>query len=155
MEDRRMQRFNVLHAPAAVSATARDGYRVGATEFGRALGASLIGGTVWELPPGQQNARYHYDHGDEEWLVVLEGRPTVRHPGGEDDLEPGDVVCFPTGPDGAHCVSNRTEDTVCMLMLSTQNVPTVVVFPDEGEVLVYTGHDDDNLVVPRETGRPL
>jgi hypothetical protein len=27
---------------------------------------------------------------------VLAGRPTLRHPDGEDELEPGDVVCFPS-----------------------------------------------------------
>src|SRR5439155_12347310 len=37
---------------------------------------------------------YHYEY-DDEWLIVLEGRPTVRHPGGEEELDPGDIVCFP------------------------------------------------------------
>jgi len=64
--------------------------------------------SVWDVPPGQRNARYHYDHADEEWLLILEGRPTVCHPGGEQVLEPGDVVCFPAGPGGAHSVANLT-----------------------------------------------
>ena len=32
---------------------------------------------------------------------MIEGRPTLRHPGGEDGLEPWDVVFFPPGPDEA------------------------------------------------------
>ena len=47
---------------------------------------------------------YHYHHGVEEWLVVIDGAPIVRHPGGEHVLRPGDVVCFPSGEDGAHAV---------------------------------------------------
>ena len=37
----------------------------------------------------------------EEWLVVLSGSPTLRGPDGERVLRAGDVVCFPTGPEGA------------------------------------------------------
>jgi len=70
-------------------------------------------------------------------------------------LEPGDVVCFPTGPDGAHSVANQTDEPVRVVMLSTRSVPTVVVNPDEGELLVYTGHEPDDVVVQRDAGRPL
>ena len=38
----------------------------------------------------------------EEWLLVLEGRPTLRRADGdgelEEELEPGDTVCFPPRP---------------------------------------------------------
>ena len=43
----------------------------------------------------------------EEWLLVLAGTPTLRDPDGEHELEPGDLVCFPEGPEGAHKVTNR------------------------------------------------
>ena len=39
--------------------------------------------TVYELPPGQSICPYHYELGDEEWLIVLAGRPTLRTPEGE------------------------------------------------------------------------
>jgi uncharacterized cupin superfamily protein len=150
-----MRRFNVFHAATEVSPRAPAGYRAGAVELGPEIGAALLGATVWDLPPGERNARYHYDHADEEWLLVLRGRPTVRHAEGEDALEPGDIVCFPAGPAGAHSVVNDGDEDVRMVMLSTQNVPTVVVYPDEGQLLVYTGHADDNLVVPRSAGELL
>ena len=63
-----------------------DGYRAGMARFGERLGAVMIGGTVYELPPGQSNCPYHYEYGNEEWLIVLQGRLTVRHPGGEEQL---------------------------------------------------------------------
>ena len=36
--------------------------------------------------PGQSVCPYHYEHGEEEWIVVLTGRPTVRTPEGEREL---------------------------------------------------------------------
>ena len=56
-----------------------------------------MGATVYELQEGQSVCPYHYEYGCEEWAIVLRGRPTLRHPDGEDVLEPGDVVCFPEG----------------------------------------------------------
>ena len=47
---------------------------------------------------------YHFHHGMEEWLLVVDGTPTLRTPDGERELRRGDVVCFPPGPDGAHQV---------------------------------------------------
>ena len=38
--------------------------------------------------------------------------PTLRHPEGEDDLEPWDVVFFPPGPGGAHAVRNDGDAAV-------------------------------------------
>lgn len=36
---------------------------------------------------------------------------TLRHPDGSDVLEQWDLVCFPTGPDGAHSVRNETDES--------------------------------------------
>ena len=72
-----------------------EGYRAGMARFGKQLGATKTGASLYELPAGQSICPYHYEYGEEEWLIVLEGRPTLRHPSGEDELEPGDTLCFP------------------------------------------------------------
>jgi uncharacterized cupin superfamily protein len=74
---------------------------------GEQLGASL-----YELPPGESTFPYHYELGNDELLVVVSGRPTLRSPDGDRELEPGDCVLFPSGPEGAHQLSNRTDDAV-------------------------------------------
>ena len=66
--------------------------------FGPKLGATRIGCSVYELPPGQALCPYHWET-DEEWLLVIAGELTLRHPDGEDVLRPGDVVAFPVGAD--------------------------------------------------------
>jgi len=53
---------------------------------------------------------YHLHHANEEWLVVLRGRPPLRTPEGECELAEGDVGCFPRGRAGAHLVRNATEE---------------------------------------------
>jgi uncharacterized cupin superfamily protein len=119
--------------------------------FGKELGAKLLGGTIYELPPGQSNCAYHYEYGNEEWVIVLDGRPTLRHPGGEDVLEPGDVVCFSPGPDGAHKLTNASDEPARVLMLSTQQEPAVAVYPDSNKIGVWPGQPRDNLLVRRES----
>jgi hypothetical protein len=59
----------------------REGYRWRARMIGPLIGASAIGATVYELQPGQRSFPYHYEYGNEEWLLVIAGRPTLRTPG--------------------------------------------------------------------------
>jgi uncharacterized cupin superfamily protein len=72
-----------------------DGFRIRETQIGPQLGAELIGGSVYEIDPGKKLWPYHLHHANEEWLVVLRGRPTLRTPKGERELSEGDVACFP------------------------------------------------------------
>ena len=69
--------------------------------------------------------------------MVLIGRPTLRTPEGETVLMPGDVVCFPPGPEGAHRLDNRTGDAVRILLLSTMISPDMAVYPDSDKVGVF------------------
>jgi len=47
-----------------------EGYRAGMARFGPAIGASQMGASLYELPPGQSICPYHYEYPEEEWLVV-------------------------------------------------------------------------------------
>jgi uncharacterized cupin superfamily protein len=125
------------------------GYRAGSDRFGPKIGATQIGGTVYELPPGQSVCPYHYEYGREEWLIALDGPAVLRHPQGEQQLERGDVVCFPMGPEGAHQVFNRGEQTIHVLMLSTLFEPSVAVYPDSDKLGVWPGDARDNIMVRR------
>ena len=78
-----------------------DGFRRASTRVAAALGAVRTGLSVYELPPGQAVSPYHYEEPEEEWLLVVSGTPTLRHPNGEEHLEPWDIVFFPAGPAGA------------------------------------------------------
>jgi uncharacterized cupin superfamily protein len=119
------------------------GYRARMARLGPSIGAERLGGSVYELDPGDSVCPYHYENTEEEWLLVLTGTPTLRDPKGEHELAPGDVVCFLAGPDGAHKVTNRSDTVVRILMLSTipKSVGTVplsiTVYPDSNKVGVW------------------
>jgi hypothetical protein len=83
---------------------------------------------------------YHYVYGRETWLLVQAGAPTLRHPDGETNLEPGDLVCFPEGPTGAHQLLG--EPGVRALFLSTTGLPANTYYPDTGQWLIQNGRDE-------------
>ena len=146
-----MDRVNLHEPQLGYDDTDPDGYRAGMDRFGNRIGARRIGGSVYELPPGQSVCPYHYEFGDEEWLIVLEGHPTIRHPGGEDELRPGDTVCFPEGPEGAHKVSNRGDQTARVLMLSTRRLPSAAVYPDSDKIGIWSGFGAPEGLYRRES----
>ena len=147
-----MKRVNILAPEFEYDAEDPEGFRAGMARLGRALGAERTGASVYEIPPGQSVCPYHYELGEEEWLLVLEGTPTLRHPEGSDRLDPWDVVLFPRGPEGAHGVGNETEETARVLMFSYVVLPTATVYPDSDKVGVWTGDPETDLVVRRESG---
>jgi uncharacterized cupin superfamily protein len=121
-----------------------------AAKLGPLLGADLLDATVVDLGPGEESEPYHYVYGREEWLLVLAGTLTLRHPDGEDQLEAGDLVCLPEGPAGAHRLLNRDESLVRALLLSTTGLPANVCYPETGRWLIHNGLGRE--VAVRETG---
>lgn len=146
-----MRRANLFSAEVAHDADDPVGFEAGYVRLGPQIGATAMGATVYELGPGQSNCPYHYEYGCEEWLLVVEGRVTIRHPGGEDELEPGDLVCFPEGPEGAHRVTNKSDGTVRVMILSTKGDPAIAVYPDSDKIGIFSGNDADQVMVHRES----
>ncbi len=142
---------NVFDDEAEYEPNDPPGYRNGAktleADVARALTAK-----VFELPADQSVCPYHYEY-VEEWLVVLDGRVVLRTPDGERDLERGDAVCFPAGPDGAHKVTNRDPAVARVLMFSSAATPAVAVYPDSDKIGVWPGGDGDTVMLRRGDGQ--
>jgi uncharacterized cupin superfamily protein len=103
-------------------------------------GAQELGASVYELAPGASGFNLHAHYGNEELFVVLRGRPTLRAPETERQLEPGDVVACPAGREGMHTIANRSEEPALVLAVSTTRYPDVVIYPEIGKVGVATRH---------------
>ena len=114
----------------------REGWRSKDAWVGAKIGAELLGGSMYELEPGDRLWPYHTHHANEEWMLVLRGRPTLRTPEGEQELQEGEVVCFKRGREGSHQVRNTTEEPIRVLMLSTLLAPDIVEYADSGKVSV-------------------
>jgi len=112
----------------------RPGWRSKDAWVGAHIDAELIGGSMYELEPGDKLWPYHTHHANEEWLIVLRGTPTLRTPEGERELVEGDVVAFPRGKDGFHQIRNATDTPIRVLMLSTLIAPDLVEYADSGKV---------------------
>ena len=129
-----------------------EGFRAGMFRLGPLLGAEHTGTSVYEIGPGQALCPYHYEYGEEEWLLVLAGRATVRHPEGTAELGPMEVACFVRGPAGAHQVRNDGEEMLRVLMWSEVVVPTATVYPDTDKIGVWTGNKADDGLFKRASG---
>ncbi len=147
-----MQRVNIAEPNFVYDDDDPAGFRSGMDRFGPALGAKQIGTSVYELPPGQALCPFHYEHAEEEWLLVLEGCPTVRDGDGAHELAPFDLVMFPSGPDGVHQVRNDSQETARVLMYSTVIYPAATVYPDSDKIGIWTENKSDDLIVRRSSG---
>jgi uncharacterized cupin superfamily protein len=137
-----MEIFNLFQGEADVGPSGDEppGYELTrAARVGKAIGATRLGLSIYDLPTGQAICPYHFEWTDEEWLIVIAGAPTVRTPEGERVLEPGDTVCFPEGPDGAHHVRNDAEGVARVALLSTKNSVGIAEYPDSDKVGVWAG----------------
>ena len=105
-----------------------------AGRFGDELGATGWGASLYDLEPGTRVCPYHYHFGEEEWLIVVTGSPTLRTPDGERVLREWDVAVFRRGEEGAHEVRNDGDEPVRVVMLSSASDPEVCVYPDSGKV---------------------
>jgi uncharacterized cupin superfamily protein len=112
----------------------RPGFTSKRARIGWQAETERLGASLYEVPPGQATFPYHWHAANEELLIVLAGRPSVRTPAGWRELEEGEVVCFPRGERGAHQVANRSDRAVRFLMLSEMNAPEVNVYPDTHKV---------------------
>jgi len=110
------------------------GFRAFRARVGHELGAESIGASVWQLPPGEAAYPYHYHYSDEEIVLVLSGRPSLRTPDGVRVLDQGEFIRFATGEDGAHQIFNPTDEPVTFLAVSSSGSPDIVVYPDSGKI---------------------
>jgi uncharacterized cupin superfamily protein len=112
----------------------RPGFTYRRARIGRQAGAERLGASLYELPPGQASFPYHAHSANEEMLIVLGGRPSLRTPDGWRELSDGEVVAFPIGKRGAHQVANRSGEAARFLVVSEMNAPEVNLYPDTGKV---------------------
>jgi uncharacterized cupin superfamily protein len=111
-----------------------DGYHTAYVRTAPLLGGEHVALNVFELPPGQSVCPYHYESAEEEWIVVLTGRPTLRTPEGERELGPWDCAYCPAGEEGAHKLTNHADEPARIFIWSNRTHPGTSIYPDSNKV---------------------
>ena len=126
--------MNLFDAELQFDADDPDGYHTAYLRTAPILGGEQIALNIFELPPGQSVCPYHYESTEEEWIVVLTGRPSVRTSEGERELGPWDCVFCPAGEAGAHKVTNRSDEPARIFIWSNRSTPGTTIYPDSNKV---------------------
>jgi uncharacterized cupin superfamily protein len=119
-----------------------DGYRAQRARLSRQAGSERLGMSLWEVPAGEAAYPYHFHYTEEEMLLVLQGRPSLRTPEGWRELAEGEVVSCLRGEGGGHQIVNRTDETVRFLSISTSGEPDIVNYPDSGKLGAFERQPD-------------
>jgi len=142
-----------IYAPEFEHESDRPGFAYRDAWIAHHAGCDRLGAGLYELDPGSATFAYHWHSANEEMLLVLSGTVTLRTPEGERVLAAGDVVCFRTGPEGAHTVRNDSDAPTRVLMMSCGTRPEIVVYPDSDKIGTRPGRgEQDNFNFRRDSG---
>ena len=94
--------------------------------------------SVYEVPPGKAAYPYHYHHKNEETFYILSGEGILKTPEGERRVEAGELLFFPTGPAGAHKLTNSSEmEDLVYIDFDVVHEIDVAIYPDSGKIGVW------------------
>ena len=104
--------------------------------LGEAFGLRNFGVNITRLAPGGSSALRHAHTKQDEFVYVLEGRPTLLTDAGRTPLGPGMCAGFKAGTGDAHCLVNETEEEVVYLEIGDRTDGDAVEYPDDDLAVV-------------------
>lgn len=116
------------------------------------FGLTQFGVNLVRLTPGAASALRHAHSAEDEFVLVLEGTPTLVTNAGEQALSPGLCIGFPCNTGDAHHLVNRSEADVIFLVVGTRADHDVVDYPDN-DMKAVPGPDGSHRFT-RKDGTP-
>lgn len=104
-------------------------------------GLTQFGAYIDTLQPGAWSSHRHWHEAEDEFILILDGRATLRDDDGMTDLHPGDAVCWRHGDPNAHHLTNRGETPCRWLIVGARALGDVCHYPDDGRRLVNSATD--------------
>ena len=117
-------------------------------QLGNEFGLSDFGVNLTRLEPGACSSLRHAHANNDEFIYVLEGRPTLVTNAGETPLEPGMCAGFASGTGDAHHLVNRTDTVAAFLEVGTRAVDTAT-YPDD-DIESVAGADGQSVFVHKD-----
>ena len=110
-------------------------YRKKFIPFGGAKN-SLV--SVYEIPPHKSAYPYHFHHNNEETFYILNGEGVLRTPDGDRKVTAGELLFFPTGPAGAHKLTNCSDtENLVYIDFDVVHDVDIAVYPDSNKIGVW------------------
>lgn len=99
--------------------------------LGDLFGLTNFGVNLTRLPPGAASSLRHAHSKQDEFVFVLEGRPTLHTDAGRQKLSPGMCAGFKAGTGNAHSLLNETTEDVVYLEVGDRTDGDEVIYPDD------------------------
>ncbi len=99
--------------------------------LGDLFGLQSFGVNLTHLKPGAQSALRHAHTVQDEFVYILEGRPTLVTDAGRTPLEPGLCAGFKGGSGDAHHLVNETSEDVVYLEIGDRRPGDSASYPDD------------------------
>ena len=100
------------------------------------FGLTNFGVNLTRLAPGASSALRHAHTKQDEFVYILEGRPTLVTNAGRTELKAGMCAGFKAGTGDAHCLVNETEEDVVYLEIGDRSAGDAVDYPDDDIAVV-------------------
>jgi uncharacterized cupin superfamily protein len=104
--------------------------------LGDPFGLTNFGVNITRLTPGGCSALRHAHTKQDEFVYILEGRPTLLTDAGRTLLNPGVCAGFKAGTGDAHCLINETEEDVVYLEIGDRTAGDAIEYPDDDLAVV-------------------
>lgn len=121
-------------------------------KLGDFFGLTTFGINLTHLAPGAISALLHHHSKQDEFIYVLEGRPTLVLGEQELQMKPGDCIGFRAGEGVAHQLINRSEQAVTYIEVGDRSKGDAVVYPNDDLALTVT--TNGTLVFTHKNGDP-
>ena len=100
------------------------------------FGLTNFGVNLTRLAPGGSSALRHAHTKQDEFVYILEGRPTLVTNAGRMALRVGVCAGFKAGTGDAHCLVNETGADVVYLEIGDRTAGDAVNYPDDDLAVV-------------------
>jgi uncharacterized cupin superfamily protein len=123
------------------------------TQLGNAFGLKNFGVNLTRLSPGAHSALRHAHTKQDEFVYILEGRPTLITDEGRTALSPGMCAGFPADTGNGHHLVNESTNDVLYLEIGDRTPGDAVFYPDD-DIQLSAGADG-KWIVTRKDGTPF
>jgi uncharacterized cupin superfamily protein len=119
--------------------------------LGDLFGLTNFGVNLTRLQPGGESALRHAHIKQDEFVYILQGRPTLVTDAGRTELQSGMCAGFKAGTGDAHHLVNETDEDVVYLEIGDRTAGDAASYPDDDLAVVMV---DGKLRFSHKDGTP-